>query len=242
MKRIIESLSDPADHLALDEAALLLADDESAPNWGDTIRTWQFDHPVVVVGRSTRVGDEVDREFCEANDIPIFRRCSGGASIVGGPGCMMYSVVISLEKTLGARKIDEAHQYVMSRVLAAVRKQVDAATWQGTCDLTHEDRKFSGNSLRIARTHLLYHGTILFGSDLQLLARCLCHAPRQPDYRRSRDHHEFVTNVSIDPTELQKDLLEQFGVNDESISRLPLETIRSLRQQRYDNPDWHFRH
>ena len=154
----------------------------------------------------------------------------------------MYSVVVSLEKTLGARKIDEAHQFVMSRVLAAVQNQVDVATWQGTCDLTYEDRKFSGNSLRIARTHLLYHGTILYDSDLSLLASCLCHAPRQPDYRRSRDHHDFVTNVPIDPNGLANDLLHQFGASEETVSRLPVTTIRSLRQQRYDNPDWHFRH
>ena len=34
-------------------------------------------------------------------------------------------------------------------------------------------RKFSGNSLRVKRTHLLYHGTLLYDFDLSLIAKCL---------------------------------------------------------------------
>ena len=121
MRHIIESLTDPADHLALDEAVLLAAD---AGELGETIRVWQFDRHVVVLGRSSKVDYEVDRAYCESNDIAILRRCSGGASVVGGPGCLMYSVVISLSKQPELRKIDAAHRYVMQRVFAAVQQQV----------------------------------------------------------------------------------------------------------------------
>lgn len=239
MRQIIESLDDPADHLALDEAVLLEAD---AGELEETIRTWQFDRQVVVLGRSSKVGYEVDRDYCDKNSIAIMRRCSGGASVVGGPGCLMYSVVISLQINPALRKIDAAHQYVMQRVLTAVQQQVPESSLQGICDLTFDNRKFSGNSLRISRSHLLYHGTILFDADLELLARCLCNAPRQPDYRQGRGHSDFVSNVPIDPAIFTQDLMVQFDVDEQPLVELPQSRMRKLRQERYDSVDWHFRH
>ncbi|NND98427.1 MAG: lipoate--protein ligase family protein [Pirellulaceae bacterium] len=239
MRQIIESLTDPADHLALDESVLLAAD---AGELGETIRVWQFDRPVVVVGRSTKVNEEVDHAFCDQQAIPILRRCSGGASVVGGPGCLMYSIVISLDVHGELRKIDAAHRFVISRVLAATQQQISDVAWQGTCDLTYRNQKFSGNSLRISRSHLIYHGTILYDADLTLLAACLRNPPRQPDYRSGRDHHEFVTNVPIDPAALSADLYARFDVDEVPLNELPVHRMQQLRAERYDVSSWNHRH
>ena len=244
MQQVIESYTSPADHLALDEALLLAAESKEI---GDTIRVWEIDQPTVVVGRSTKVDFEVDRGFCKANQIPILRRCSGGATIVAGSGCLMYSVIISLESNPSLRKIDAAHGHVMSRVLAAVQSQLPDARLQGICDLTWQNRKFSGNSLRIARNCLLYHGTILYAADLPLLVRCLRQAPRQPDYRDQRDHVDFVTNAPIESSLFEAALLKAFNTADEPPARLPDEVIThgrvaELVNTRYGNDDWNFRH
>ncbi|TWU00990.1 lipoate--protein ligase family protein [Stieleria varia] len=238
MQRVEFHSHDPRDQLAVDEALLLEAD---AGERGESFRTWSFDQPVVVLGRSSRIADEVDLQYCQSMEIPVLRRCTGGASVVGGPGCMMYTVVLSVARHPELAKIDAAHRYVMQRVLSAVQAQVPAARQQGICDLTINDRKCSGNSLRVSRTHVLYHGTILHDADLELLARCLCHAPRQPEYRRERDHGDFVTNVALDPGRLAVDLAVRFGV-DHSIGTVPLETALRLREDRYSNEKWHHRH
>ena len=242
MQQIILDLADPADQLALDEAMLLAAD---AGEIGETVRTWEFKSPTVVVGRSSPVETEVDRSVCLREGIPILRRCSGGATIAGGPGCLMYSVVLSLSAQPALRKIDAAHRFVIQRVLTALKHQVPAADFQGTSDLTWKNRKFSGNSLRIARNHLLYHGTILYQADLDLISRCLLHAPRQPDYRQARDHREFIDNIPIDPQQLTTEIALNFDatsvVKDAGIAKLRT-AMRQLRVDRYDNPAWHFRH
>lgn len=243
MQQIDISLSGPADHLALDETLLLAAD---AGEIGETIRIWEFQSPTVVLGRSSRVDDEVDRAYCETQSIPIIRRCSGGASVVGGPGCSMYSVVLDLQRRPELRKIDAAHRFVMQRVLAAIQSQIPAARFQGTSDLTWQNQKFSGNSLRIARQHLLYHGTVLYQADLDLISRCLLHAPRQPQYRDGRDHRSFVTNIPVAADQLTADLVLHFQA-EPAVSRgetpAKLESaMRQLRRDRYDDPAWHFRH
>ena len=239
MQQVIESFTNPVDHLALDEALLLAAE---AGEVGETIRVWELKSPAVVIGRSTKVEFEVDRSFCEGNQIPVLRRCSGGATIVAGAGCLMYSVIIDVDANPELRKIDAAHAHVMSRVLAVAKQQLPETQLQGVCDLTWQNRKFSGNSLRISRSCLLYHGTVLYAADLELLSQCLRQAPRQPEYRQQRDHGEFVTNAPIDPQLFKSGLLSAFQVTDSPLVDLPDARMAELVSGRYGNDAWNFRH
>lgn len=227
------------DQLALDEAMLMAAENSGV---GEALRIWEFSKRVVIAGRSTRVGQEIDVDFCRESDVEILRRCSGGASVVGGPGCMMYSVVLSLKRNPLLRKIDHAHEYVMSRILVAVQQQVPEVTLCGICDLAWQEKKFSGNSLRVYRDYLLYHGTILHEFDLSFLHRCLKFAPRQPEYRQGRKHYDFVTNVPIQPESLVDSLRHQFGAEESSDLSAYLPLMRQIRLDRYDQDNWHNRH
>ena len=222
------------DELALDEVLL----DRGEP----VVRTYEFDRPAVVLGRSSRWRDETDAAYCRSRDVPILRRCTGGASVVGGPGCLMYAVVLSLSDHPGLTKIDAAHDYVMQRLLDAVRRQVPEAVRGGICDLARGGRKFSGNALRVTRRAVLYHGTILHGFDLDLLAGCLAFAPRQPDYRDGRNHRDFVGNVDLDRATLDRDLAEAFGVDGRGDAGALAELVADKRRERYDDPNWHRRH
>src|SRR4051794_35269093 len=93
MSRFDISLSTPAENLAFDEALLEWAEQGSAE--GEFLRLWESTQPMVVVGRSSRVAEEVNEPFCREKRIPVLRRSSGGAAIVTGPGCLMYALVLS---------------------------------------------------------------------------------------------------------------------------------------------------
>ncbi len=212
------SLGDAAAELALDEALLesaeageRVAPADIATGDGEILRLWQFDHPVVVIGRGSRIDGEANRVACQADGVPVLRRCSGGAAIVGGPGCLMYSLILSCQRRPQLRRIDEVHRWVMTRLVDAIHRQCPQVQWQGTCDLTLDGRKFSGNSLKVARNHVLYHGTILHAFDLPQIARWLNTPPRQPDYRAGRSHGDFVTNLSVDAAQLADDLATVFA-------------------------------
>jgi lipoate---protein ligase len=240
----------PETELAFDEAMLLEADASDTLSNASTecMRVWEFTSPVVVLGRSSKFEGEVNHEFCHEHDVSVLRRCSGGASIVAGPGCLMYSVVLSFALRPELQKIDVAHRFVMQRLLGAVREQVPSVQMQGTCDLTFDDRKFSGNSLRISRQHLLYHGTILYDADLELISRCLATPPRQPEYRRQRIHRDFLTNLDVDPIRLVADV-ERVFCDAELPEPAPLDWTDKVQQRtqelvamRYSDPLWHRRH
>ena len=204
MRRLMLTLDTPAANLALDEALLEWAEAEG-PEW-EFLRLWESPQPMVVLGRSSRVDREVNTAACAELEIPVLRRASGGAAIVAGPGCLMYAVVLSYERRPELRGIPKAHHYVLNRLVETIRCHVPSVHRAGTSDLaldqakvsgTFSARKFSGNSLRAKRTHLLYHGTLLYDFDLSLIPTCLELPPRQPEYRRARNHADFVTNLPL---------------------------------------------
>lgn len=224
-------------NLALDEALLVHAEQAGE----ESIRFWRFNRPVVVLGRGSKIRAEVDTEFCQRESIPVLRRCSGGASIVAGPDCLMYSVVLDLVARPELRSVDEAHRFVIGHLAAAIQTQRAEIQWQGICDLTLDSKKFSGNSLRIARNHLLYHGTVLQRVDRELVQRCLLTAPRQPDYREGRDHDEFVTSITIDPVQFCDALADRYGAGD-IMQDWPVAEMESLYESKYAKSEWHWRH
>ncbi|MCA9152002.1 MAG: hypothetical protein KDA92_22015, partial [Planctomycetales bacterium] len=74
------------ENLALDEA--LLEEVCAGEQEHDVLRIWESPAPAVIVGRASRLSLEVNLPHCAANRIPVLRRCSGGASVVLGAGCL----------------------------------------------------------------------------------------------------------------------------------------------------------
>ncbi len=240
---LIRSLDAPADNLALDEALLTAAEAGQSP---PVLRLWQFARTTAVLGRGSRLNDEINLPYCRQHQIPVLRRCSGGASVVGGPGCLMYSLVMDLQEQPQMRKLDHVHPFMMDRVLTAVRQSLpaqdrDRVRFQGTCDLTYDNQKFSGNSLRITRSHLLYHGTLLLAADLDQIADCLATAPRQPEYRAARRHRDFITNLPADAGRLMDELARAFNATI-ALETCPDQRMQALSRERYGCDEWTQRH
>ena len=193
MRYLDLTLPSAAENLALDEA--LLEQAESAGRPTETLRIWEPDRPMVVLGRSSSIGREVCQDACRELDVPVFRRISGGAAVITGPGCLMYALVLScrLRPVLGA--VDRAHQFVLGTMAEALEPLEPGVRCRGISDLAVGELKFSGNSVRCKRDHLLYHGTMLYDFRLELIDRCLAMPPRQPAYRDGRPHKSFVTNL-----------------------------------------------
>jgi lipoate-protein ligase A len=253
MQRLMLTLDTPAANIALDEALLDLA--EATGPEAEFLRVWESPQPVVVVGRSSRVLEEVDEAVCRERGIPILRRSSGGAAIVAGPGCLMYAVVLSYGERPQLRDLSLAHAFVLGRLAGELRTKLPLVDRQGTSDLVLRPlpyphpagegmgegattaRKFSGNSLRGKRTHFLYHGTLLYDFDLPLIAACLREAPRQPVYRQSRDHGAFVANLPLSKQEVEAAVLAAWPTSDD-VADWPRERVAQLVDERYGLAEW----
>jgi lipoate-protein ligase A len=106
-----------AENLALDEA--LLAEAHDGLFTGLVVRTWMAREPVVVLGSSSHVSQEVDLAACEAEGVAVVRRPSGGLTVVVGPGCLMWTVVAMWPGPAPA--IDSVHAAVLDPLAAALQ-------------------------------------------------------------------------------------------------------------------------
>ena len=236
MDYLSRTLDTPEANLALDEA--LLEQAEAAREPLELLRVWESPQVMVVVGRASRVADEVDLEACGQRPIPVYRRTSGGAAVVAGPGCLMYAVILSYERHPELHALDQAHDYVMDRVAAAVRRLDLPVDRQGICDLTLADRKVSGNSVRCRRNALLYHGTLLYDFPLELIHGCLKMPQRQPDYRQGRPHEDFVANLrGVTAAQLEESLRQTFSA-EQTLDRLPEDAVARLAAEKFADPTW----
>jgi lipoate-protein ligase A len=234
MQRLDLTLDSAAANVALDEA--LVEEAEGAGEPRELLRLWEPEHPMVVIGRSSRA-EEVQLDFCRERRIPVLRRTSGGAAIVSGPGCLMYAVMLSYELRPELRGVDATHRFVLETVAGALAKCVPGVRRQGTSDLVVGNRKFSGNSVRCKRQHVLYHGTLLYDFPLDLIGDCLGVAPRQPVYRAGREHRAFVANLPLSADELRTVLAEAWRAQAVT-TEWPAERVERLLSEKYTQPEW----
>lgn len=232
------TLDDPRANLALDEALLDEAEQQGSAD--ELLRLWEFQQPVVVLGRSSHRADEIHSQACERDQVPVLRRSSGGAAIVAGPGCLMYSLVLSLDLRPELKMIDQVHQFVLGHIARSLQSLNIELELAGVSDLAWQNRKVSGNSLRCKRTHLLYHGTLLYNFPLPLIGDYLATPPRQPAYRESRDHASFLTNLPLSRERLQSTLCQiwQPAIDRKS---WPRQRTDELLQTKYNQDSWNCR-
>lgn len=231
-----------AENLALDEALLDAAEQDEIEQ--NVLRLWEPKQYGIVLGRSSEADVEVDLAACRSDGLPILRRSSGGGTVVTGPGCLMYAVVLSLRQHPQLQAIDVAHEFVLDQLATMLTSDTKRISRAGTSDLAMCVRgddtlyKFSGNALRVKRKHLLYHGTLLYDFQLGKVPRWLATPTRTPDYRSQRSHGDFVTNLPIDRKTLTDSLVRGWQA-DESMTDWPHVRVSTLVQSKYrDDPKW----
>ncbi len=264
MNHLDLTLPTPAENLACDEALLDRCDAGDGP---EVLRFWEPLTHFVVVGYSNRVGREVNVKACQKNDIPILRRCSGGGTVLQGPGCLNYSLILRIDSNPALQRVTGTNRFVMERNRAALETLLSGGSRRneaqssessiqhpassiehpesriavrGHTDLAIDGRKFSGNAQRRKRHAVLFHGTFLLNIHLPIVSELLSMPSKQPDYREGRSHAEFLMNLAA-PAEEVKAALRRDWQTDQLLADPPIEATRALVAQKYATQEWNLR-
>lgn len=243
MMRLLDiSFRSPAENIAFDEVLLDAAETRRS---GETLRFWESPKPFVVVGVSQAVRQQVDSRACEKDGIAILRRCSAGGSVLQGPGCLNYSLILAREGRSDLRTIRGSYCYILERLCEAFRNRGLSVRHTGTSDLSLRGKKISGNAQRRRRRFILHHGTILHNLDPEAMERYLREPPEteRPKYRGTRTHRGFVRNVPMDPPRIQNVVCEAFDVEGPPAAPSAWErkALRSLVKEKYALHGWNYR-
>jgi lipoate-protein ligase A len=244
MKHLDLTFPAPAENLAGDEALL----DWCEENEGEEVlRFWESPETFVVVGYANKIAAEVNVAACEAKKIPIFRRCSGGGTVLQGRGCLNYALVLKISENAGLRTITAANQFIMERNREAIEALLPKSkiSVSGHTDLALNSQpstlnKFSGNSQRRRKNFLLFHGTFLLDFDLALVGQFLRMPSQEPDYRRSRSHDQFLTNLNLPAAEV-KDALKKIWNAKKELRNFPKSEIQKLADEKYSTDEWNLK-
>ena len=232
------TLPTPTENLACDEALLDAAEAGGGPA---VLRFWESEKYFVVLGYAGRVAQEAEVAACEHAGVPIMRRCSGGGTVLQGPGSLNYSLILPIEESGPTGSITGANRFVMERNRAAMASLLmKEVRIEGHTDLAIGGLKFSGNAQRRRRRWLLFHGTFLIGLDLTLVERLLLPPPRQPDYRQHRLHSEFLTQLPLNRDAIEVAFRAAWNAESQSFEP-PRERIESLVTEKYSRTEWNLR-
>jgi lipoate---protein ligase len=235
MKYLDLTLADAASNLACDEALVELFETRRV-NHG-LLRIWESEKHFVVLGHSNKIDSEVDLAACESERVSIFRRLSGGGTVIQGPGCLNYTLILrnGIDAPAG---IKESFRFVLEHHKRCIEQMIeDPVDIAGVSDLVIDGRKFSGNAQYRKRVFALLHGTFLLNFDLGLAARCLQLPSKQPVYRQNRPHLYFMCNLNLDSMKLRQALREVWRATDEFID-IPAVRINDLVRSRYRRLEW----
>jgi lipoate-protein ligase A len=224
-------------NLALDEALLL---DAEEGNSGEVLRVWQWPHLAVVLGAGGVIHDDVHIDACRADGIPLARRSSGGGTVLLGPRCLVYSLVLLMDDSPDLTRIASSYRVILGRVAQALEPLTPGIEQAGSSDLVLQGRKFSGNAQQRKRRYLLHHGTLLHGLDLEAMNRYLKLPPRRPEYRGQRSHADFLTCLPDRPREIIAGLKAVFGATDERMD-WPRSRVEQLVAEKYGQAAWVWR-
>jgi len=237
MKHLDLTLPKPAENLACDEALLDCADEDI----GEVLRVWEAREFFVVLGYANKAASEVNLQACRERGIPVLRRCSGGGTVLQGPGCINYSLILHIRGHLPLEGITETNCYIMKRNAQAVSSILGReVAVEGFTDLAIDDLKFSGNAQRRKLNWILFHGSFLLDFDSTLMEEVLLSPSRQPSYRRNRAHGAFLSRLDV-PADVLKTALREAWNASEPLVTIPRTRLEQLTREKYSTNEWNFK-
>lgn len=225
----------PAENLACDEWLLDLCED--SPAAPETLRFWEPSGPFVVLGYSNRRAVEANLEACRKLDIPVLRRCSGGGTVLQGPGCLNYSLILRIPPSGPLAHIVETTCHIMTRHRLALENAIGKPVEiKGDSDLVLNGMKFSGNAQRRRRRSLLFHGTFLLKMDISMMEKVLNAPSRRPVYRADRSHSRFVINLNLPPGRIKDALISTWKAREQFPA--PASEDLAILAEKYRSAPW----
>ena len=235
---------DPVLHMALDE---VLPQEVAAGRRPPTLRFWDWDSSLVVIGSFQSVRNEVDAEAAERYGIRVARRISGGGAMFMEPGnCITYSLVVPASLVEGLT-FEQSYAFLDDWVLGALAEVGVNARYVPLNDIASDKGKIAGAAQkRFASGAVLHHVTMAYDIDADKMTQVL-----RIGREKMSDKGTTSANKRVDPmrsqTGMDRDAViaafldyfhGRYKTRDSSYTEEELAAARELTRTKFLTDEW----
>lgn len=159
----------------------------------DTIFFWIVS-PTVIFGRHQVMLNEVNTAFCEAHEIAMYRRKSGGGCVYADRGNLMISYITNNTHS------EAVFQHYLDLLTHALSQAGYPAVTSEHNDVLVNGRKVSGNACYALPTGTIVHGTLLWNVDFGVLQQAITPTREKLQKHGVESVRQRVVNLSSIPS------------------------------------------
>lgn len=191
---------------------------------------WQV-KPTVIFGRNQLVESEVDTEYCRSNGIEMYRRKSGGGCVYADKSNIMLSFI-----TPSSNVNFTFNRYMLMIEHALHKLGIDART-TGRNDILVCGKKVSGNAFYRLPGRSIVHGTMLYDTNLEHMARATTPSDTKLKSKGVDSVRQHVTTlnkyISLSIEELKEHFRGELCSSSRQLTAADISAIEKIEQEYY---------
>ncbi|MBO7085886.1 MAG: glycine cleavage system aminomethyltransferase GcvT [Bacilli bacterium] len=176
-----ETTEYPISYYLAKEEYLLTKNEEAFFIWNNK--------PGIVIGKNQVLDDEVNVAKAKEDNIPIYRRKSGGGAVYADSGCFMFTFIVKKDviSNIYASCLRKIYKVLK---LAGVKCEIGERN-----DILVDGAKISGNAIYLKSNYAIMHGSILYDSKLEDMAKYLTPSKEKLAKNKVASVKSRVTNL-----------------------------------------------
>ena len=240
----VNNSTDAPFNLALEELVAKegFSECDGASSNSNSIMFWR-NASAVIVGCNQITAAEIDADYIRENNIQVVRRITGGGAVYHDLGNVNFTICVN-DRQLSP----EAFSQNAAVIIGALRKFGVAAEFSGRNDIIVDGRKISGSAKSVFKDRTLFHGTLLFDTDLEVLTCALKSDEKKIQSKGIKSIRSRVANIKEflpdwDRNRFLDELIKAVSGstdNVRSISGKFMERAEELANSKYRTWEWNY--
>ena len=193
----------------------------------DLFFMWQV-RPTVIFGRNQSLENEVNVDYCRANEIEMYRRKSGGGCVYADMGTVMLSY-ISKEENVGL-----TFNRFINMLLLVLRRMDIEATGTSHNDIMIGDRKVCGTAFYHIPGRSIVHSTMLYDTNMDHMLNAITPSQEKLQSKGIKSVRQRITflkdHTSLSLNEIKSIVRTTLCEGELILSQADIEGIEQLEQ------------
>ena len=187
--------------------------------------------PYVCIGFHQDAEQEVDLDFCQKNNIPVFRRNLGGGAVYLDGNQLFFHLILHRDNPAIPKGKTSFYKKFLQPVIDVYRHIGIAADYKPVNDVVIEHRKISGTGAAEIGECIVFVGNLIVDFDYDMMSKVL----KVPDEKfRDKVHQTIKANLTTIRRELSDKKSGQWS--DARLNELMAEAFQKLTGPMQSSP------